>query len=171
MKGEIDRTMSYHTLYLFSSLAEGKSWMKTFIFSWVPTLLKFKKKKKTSHWVFLWSIKSLDLNGILKNNDSFHTIKFMEIGNVGSWKRDEWIQWTFCWRDLWRIFSILDSIINQCHGQCEKCIRCHSFSISLSAFFSDVIFKIYTLVLFRIKKKSITDYKGTLKHDGAFFFF
>lgn len=95
----------------------------------------------------------------------------MEIGNVGSWKRDEWIQWTFCWRDLWRIFSILDSIINQCHGQCEKCIRCHSFSISLSAFFSDVIFKIYTLVLFRIKKKSITDYKGTLKHDGAFFFF
>lgn len=79
-------------------------------------------------------------------------MKFMKRGNVGSWKRDEWIQYDFCWRDLWYIFSILDNIINHCHSQCEKYISCHLFFISLSGSFSDVIFKIYTPVLFHIIK-------------------
>lgn len=82
-----------------------------------------------------------------KNHDSFHRMKFMKRGNIGSWKRDEWIQWTV--GGIYDIlFSIVDSLINHCHRQCEKYIRCHLLFISLSGFFSDVIFKIYILVLF-----------------------
>ena len=58
-------------------------------------------------------------------------------------------------RDLWYIFSILDNIINHCHSQCEKYIRCHLFFTKLSGFFSDVIFKIYTPVLFHIIKSPL----------------
>ena len=58
-------------------------------------------------------------------------------------------------RELWYIFSILDNIINHCHSQCEKYIRCHLFFTKLSGFFSDVIFKIYTPVLFHIIKSPL----------------
>lgn len=90
-------------IYIFSpSLQKGNlEWKQSFpvgcLLYWSQNNIKEnkqirKKKKNTFHWVFISNVKSLDLNGILKNNDSFHTMKFMKKGSVGLWKRDEWKQ-------------------------------------------------------------------------------
>lgn len=77
MKVEI----SYHTLYFFFSLIQEEILNENIYFQLGTHSTEVLKKLSLS---FYMKYKITGFKWHLKNNDSFHTIKFIEIGNVGS---------------------------------------------------------------------------------------